>query len=103
MANYGDALAKRVTDTLGNGDGTGIGSGSGGGLGPGEGGGTGGGMFRAGVNGVGSPLFIYFPPPDEPPQTPKPQHQGARLPNLTVNPHSPALLPPPHHTPAPPL
>src|SRR5437899_6224948 len=58
MANFGDPLAKNVTDSLGNGNGTGIGSGSGGGLGPGEGGGTGGGMFRAGVNGVGSPMCI---------------------------------------------
>src|SRR5260370_3448289 len=62
MANFGDPLAKSVTDSLGNGNGTGIGSGSGGGLGPAEGGGTGGGVFRAGLTGVGSPLCIYCPP-----------------------------------------
>src|SRR5260370_12652839 len=62
MANFGDPLAKNVTDSLGNGNGTGIGSGSGGGLGPGEGGGTGGGVFRAGLYGVRSPMCIYCPP-----------------------------------------
>src|SRR5260370_25623938 len=64
MANFGDPPAKSVTDSLGNGNGTGIGSGSGGGLGPAEGGGTGGGVFRAGLTGVGSPLCIYCPQPE---------------------------------------
>jgi len=64
MPNFGDPLAKNVTDSLGSGNGTGIGSGSGGGLGPGEGGGTGGGVFRAGVNGVGTPSCFYQPAPE---------------------------------------
>src|SRR6266436_2411880 len=77
MANFGDPLAKSVTDSLGNGGGTGIGSGSGGGLGPGEGGGTGGGSFRAGVNGVGSPVCFYQPPPEYSDEARKVKYQGA--------------------------
>jgi protein TonB len=63
LPNFGDPLASAMSDSLGRGNGTGIGSGSGGGLGPGEGGGTGGGVFRAGVNGVGTPECIYCPDP----------------------------------------
>ena len=77
MANFGDPLAKGVTDSLGNGNGTGIGSGSGGGLGPGEGGGTGGGVFRAGVNGVGIPVCFYQPPPEYSDEARKVKYQGA--------------------------
>src|SRR5437016_10440201 len=77
MANFGDPLAKGVTDSLGNGNGTGIGSGSGGGLGPGEGGGTGGGVFRAGLNGVGSPMCFYQPPPEYSDEARKVKYQGA--------------------------
>jgi periplasmic protein TonB len=84
MANFGDPLAKSVTDSLGNGDGTGIGSGSGGGLGPGEGGGTGGGMFRAGVNGVGSPVCIYCPQPEYSDEARKAKYQGTVLLDVTV-------------------
>jgi len=84
MANFGDPLAKNVTDSLGNGDGTGIGSGSGGGLGPGEGGGTGGGMFRAGVNGVGSPQCIYCPQPEYSDEARKAKYQGTVLLDVTV-------------------
>jgi protein TonB len=76
MTNYGDPLGKIITDSLGNGDGTGIGSGSGGGLGPGEGGGTGGGMFRAGVNGVGIPVCIYCPLPEYSDEARKAKYQG---------------------------
>ena len=77
MANFGDPLAKSVTDSLGNGNGTGIGSGSGGGLGPGEGGGTGGGVFRAGVNGVGTPSCFYAPSPEYSDEARKTKYQGA--------------------------
>jgi protein TonB len=84
MANFGDPLAKSVTDSLGNGNGTGIGSGSGGGLGPGEGGGTGGGMFRAGVNGVGSPICIYCPQPEYSDEARKAKYQGTVLLDVTV-------------------
>ena len=84
MANFGDPLAQNVTDSLGNGNGTGIGSGSGGGLGPGEGGGTGGGMFRAGVNGVGSPMCIYCPQPEYSDEARKAKYQGTVLLDVTV-------------------
>jgi len=84
MTNFGDPLAKSVTDSLGNGNGTGIGSGSGGGLGPGEGGGTGGGMFRAGVNGVGSPVCIYCPQPEYSDEARKAKYQGTVLLDVTV-------------------
>ena len=85
MANFGDPLAKNVTDSLGNGDGTGIGSGSGGGLGPGEGGGTGGGVFRAGVNGVGSPSCFYQPSPEYSDEARKTKYQGAVVVQGIVN------------------
>jgi len=84
MANFGDPLAKGVTDSLGNGNGTGIGSGSGGGLGPGEGGGTGGGVFRAGLNGVGSPMCIYCPQPEYSDEARKAKYQGTVLLDVTV-------------------
>ena len=84
MANFGDPLAKSVTDSLGNGNGTGIGSGSGGGLGPGEGGGTGGGLFRAGLNGVGSPQCIYCPQPEYSDEARKAKYQGTVLLDVTV-------------------
>jgi TonB family protein len=75
---------KSVTDSLGNGNGTGIGSGSGGGLGPGEGGGTGGGVFRAGLNGVGSPMCIYCPQPEYSDEARKAKYQGTVLLDVTV-------------------
>jgi len=84
MANFGDPLGKSVTDSLGNGNGTGIGSGSGGGLGPGEGGGTGGGVFRAGLNGVGSPMCIYCPQPEYSDEARKAKYQGTVLLDVTV-------------------
>src|SRR5438445_4173780 len=84
MANFGDPLAKGVTDSLGNGNGTGIGSGSGGGLGPGEGGGTGGGVFRAGINGVGIRVCFYQPPPAYADEARKAKYQGTVLLDVTV-------------------
>jgi len=85
MANFGDPLAKNVTDSLGNGNGTGIGSGSGGGLGPGEGGGTGGGVFRAGLNGVGTPNCYYQPTPEYSDEARKTKYQGAVVVEGIVN------------------
>jgi len=85
MPNFGDPLAKTVTDSLGNGNGTGIGSGSGGGLGPGEGGGTGGGVFRAGVNGVGTPSCYYQPSPEYSEEARKTKYQGAVVVEGVIN------------------
>jgi len=85
MPNFGDPLAKNVTDSLGNGNGTGIGSGSGGGLGPGEGGGTGGGVFRAGVNGVGTPSCFYQPAPEYSEEARKTKYQGAVVVEGVIN------------------
>jgi protein TonB len=82
---FGDPLAKSVTDSLGNGNGTGIGSGSGGGLGPGEGGGTGGGVFRAGVNGVGTPSCFYQPSPEYSEEARKTKYQGAVVVEGVIN------------------
>ncbi len=83
-ANNHTLTPKSVTDSLGNGNGTGIGSGSGGGLGPGEGGGTGGGVFRAGLNGVGSPMCIYCPQPEYSDEARKAKYQGTVLLDVTV-------------------
>jgi len=84
LTNMGDPLASVVNYSggpgggggIGTGEGGGIGSGSGGGLGPGEGGGTGGGMFRAGVNGVGKPECIYCPDPEYSDEARKSKYQG---------------------------
>ena len=92
LSNMGDPLAASVNYSggpgggggIGTGDGGGIGSGSGGGLGPGEGGGTGGGMFRAGVNGVGQPACIYCPNPDYSDEARKAKYQGSVLLDVIV-------------------
>jgi len=76
LANLGDPLAAGPGDSLGHGNGTGIGSGTGAGLGPGEGGGTGGGMFRAGVNGVGLPTCFYMPNPPYSDEARKAKYSG---------------------------
>ena len=84
LSNMGDPLAAAVNYSagpgagggIGTGSGGGIGSGSGGGLGPGEGGGTGGGMYRAGVNGVGQPACIYCPDPEYSDEARKAKYQG---------------------------
>ena len=77
LPTFGDPLANGNSDSLGHGSGTGIGSGDGGGLGPGSGGGTGGGAFRAGVNGVGSPVCIYCPLPEYSDEARKAKYQGS--------------------------
>lgn len=92
LTNMGDPLAASVNYSggpgggggIGTGEAGGIGSGSGGGLGPGEGGGTGGGAFRAGVNGVGSPLCIYCPQPEYSDEARKAKYQGTVLLDVTV-------------------
>jgi protein TonB len=92
LTNMGDPLAAAVNYSggpgggggIGTGESGGIGSGSGGGLGPGEGGGTGGGMFRAGVNGVGSPACIYCPQPEYSDEARKAKYQGTVLLDVTV-------------------
>ena len=92
LSNFGDPLAAVVNYSggpgggggIGTGEGGGIGSGSGGGLGPGEGGGTGGGMFRAGVNGVGSPVCIYCPQPEYSDEARKAKYMGTVLLDVVV-------------------
>lgn len=84
LNNIGDPLAATVNFSggpgggggIGTGLGGGVGSGSGGGLGPGEGGGTGGGMFRAGINGVGQPACLYCPDPEYSDEARKAKYQG---------------------------
>jgi protein TonB len=84
LSNYGDPLAAAVNYSggpgggggIGTGEGGGIGSGTGGGLGPGSGGGTGGGVFRAGINGVGIPVCIYCPDPQYSEEARKAKYQG---------------------------
>ena len=84
LPTFGDPLANGNSESLGHGNGTGIGSGTGGGLGPGEGGGTGGGSFRAGVNGVGSPVCIYCPLPEYSDEARKAKYQGSVTLDVTV-------------------
>ena len=87
LSNFGDPLAASVNMSngpgggggIGTGEGGGIGSGSGGGLGPGEGGGTGGGMFRAGVNGVGQASCYYMPNPPYSEEARKAKYSGTVL------------------------
>jgi len=79
LSSLGDPLAAGPGDSLGHGNGTGIGSGTGGGLGPGEGGGTGGGVFRAGVNGVGLPTCFYMPNPPYSDEARKAKYSGVVL------------------------
>jgi TonB family protein len=84
LQNFGDPLQASVNMSngpgggggIGTGEAGGIGSGSGGGLGPGEGGGTGGGVFRAGVNGVGSPTCFYMPNPPYSEEARKAKYSG---------------------------
>jgi protein TonB len=92
LPNLGDPLAATVNNSggpgggggIGTGTSGGIGSGSGAGLGPGNTAGTGGGDFRAGVNGVGSPVCIYCPPPEYSDEARKAKYQGTVLLDVTV-------------------
>ena len=93
LNNMGDPLAASVNYSggpgggggIGTGEAGGIGSGSGGGLGPGEGGGTGGGVFRAGVNGVGTPSCFYQPAPEYSEEARKTKYQGAVVVEGVIN------------------
>ncbi len=84
LNNYGDPLAKLMSDSggpgggsgIGSGNGTGIGSGNGGGLGPGDGGGTGGGHYHPGTGGVGYPSCEYCPQPKYSEEARKAKYQG---------------------------
>jgi len=84
MNNWGDPLAKVLTDSngpgsgggIGTGSGGGIGSGSGGGLGPGSGGGTGGGVYNAGTGGYGYPACLYCPQAQYSDEAVKAKYQG---------------------------
>jgi protein TonB len=92
LTNMGDPLQSTVNMSngtgggsgIGTGEGGGIGSGTGGGLGPGEGGGTGGGVFRAGVNGVGSPSCYYAPNPAYSDEARKAKYSGVVLVEVVV-------------------
>ncbi len=82
--NWGDPLAKMITDSGGPGGGAGIGtgccggvgSGQGGGVGPGQGWGTGGGAPGAGTNGYGEPTCLYCPQPAFSDEAVKAKYQG---------------------------
>jgi protein TonB len=84
LPNYGDPMAKLLTDSngtgggggIGSGQGTGVGSGDGAGYGPGHGWNTGGGYPRAGENGFGSPDCVYCPPPQFSDEAVKAKYQG---------------------------
>jgi protein TonB len=84
MDNFGDPLAKLLSNSggpgagsgIGSGTGTGIGSGDGGGLGPGSGGGVGGGVYHPGSGGVGYPACEYCPQPKYSEEARKAKYQG---------------------------
>jgi TonB family protein len=87
LPNLGDpnALTASLSNGPGGGGGIGtggsggIGSGNGAGLGPGEEGGVGGGVFRAGINGVGMPSCYYHPEPPYSDEARKAKYQGVVL------------------------
>ncbi len=93
LPNYGDPLAKLITNSggpgggggIGTGEGGGIGSGSGGGLGPGSGGGTGGGVFRPG-GGIGYPTCVYCPEPQYSEEARKAKWQGTVVLQVVITP-----------------
>jgi len=92
--NYGDPLAKLITDSngtgglggIGSGQGTGVGSGNGAGVGPGEGWNTGGGTPNAGENGYGTPECVYCPRAEFSDEAVKAKFQGSVLVQLVVLP-----------------
>ena len=99
MDNYGDPLAKMLTDSggpgggsgIGSGTGTGIGSGDGGGLGPGSGGGTGGGAYHPGTGGVGYPSCVYCPDPKYSEEARKAKYQGTVVLQAVITPDGRAI------------
>ena len=94
MPNYGDPMAKLVTDSngpgggggIGSGQGTGVGSGNGAGVGPGEGWNTGGGMPMAGTGGYGQPACVYCPQPPFSDEAVKAKYQGTVTLAIVVQP-----------------
>jgi protein TonB len=92
LTNMGDPLQSAVNLSngtgggggIGTGEGGGIGSGTGAGLGPGEGGGTGGGVFHAGINGVGTPSCFYMPQPPYSDEARKAKYSGIVLVDVVV-------------------
>ena len=99
LPNYGDPLARLLTNSggpgggggIGTGEGGGIGSGTGGGLGPGSGGGTGGGVFRPGTGGVGYPSCAYCPNPQYSEEARKAKYQGTVVLQAVITPDGRAL------------
>ena len=93
LPNYGDPLARIITDSngpgsgggIGSGSGGGIGSGTGGGLGPGSGGGTGGGVYNAGTGGYGIPSCLYCPDPKYSEEARKVKFMGTVVVQAIVN------------------
>ena len=94
MPNYGDPMAKLITDSngpgsgsgIGSGSGTGVGSGNGAGVGPGEGWNTGGGMPMAGTGGYGQPACVYCPQPPFSDEAVKAKYQGTVTLAIVVQP-----------------
>ncbi|HVB98187.1 MAG TPA: energy transducer TonB [Candidatus Dormibacteraeota bacterium] len=87
LPNYGDPLAKLITNSGGSGNGGGIGTGSSGGIGSGQGGGVGpgyeygagGGYPTAGESGYGEPTCLYCPNPTFSDEAVKVKYQGTVL------------------------
>lgn len=84
LPNYGDPMAKLITDSngpgggggIGTGQGTGVGSGDGAGVGPGHGWNTGGGYPSAGTGGYGIPECLFCPQPQFSDEAVKSKYMG---------------------------
>lgn len=84
LPNYGDPMAKLITDSngtgggggIGSGQGTGVGSGDGAGVGPGHGWNTGGGYPSAGTGGYGIPECLFCPQPQFSDEAVKSKYMG---------------------------
>ncbi|MFZ0634026.1 MAG: energy transducer TonB [Candidatus Acidiferrales bacterium] len=94
LPNYGDPMAKLLTDSngpgggggIGTGQGTGVGSGDGAGVGPGHGWNTGGGYPMAGTGGYGQPDCLYCPSPQFSDEAVKAKYQGTVLLMVVIQP-----------------
>jgi periplasmic protein TonB len=94
LNNFGDPLAKLLTNSggsgggsgIGDGTGTGNGNGDGGGLGDGHGGGTGGGYYHPGTGGVGYPTCEYCPQPKYSEEARKAKYQGTVVLQAVIQP-----------------
>ena len=84
LPNYGDPMAKLITDSngpgggggIGSGQGTGVGSGDGSGAGPGHGWNAGGGYPNAGTGGYGVPECLFCPQPQFSDEAVKSKYMG---------------------------